>query len=248
MGVKMRKSILGKEFGKLTVIGYDGVRNKNSYWLCKCECGNEKVISRPSLISGHSESCGCNISSSLIGQRFGKLLVIDAAGKENGTTYWQCRCDCRRIVIVRRGHLTDDGTTSCGCSRKGKNSAHWLGVGDLSASFYRHFQQSAKRRKIDFDVGIEYLWQLFQDQNGKCALSGVEITLPPNNQACNHGENSASLDRIDSNKGYVAGNVQWLHKDVNFMKYKFDESYFLSMCRKMVEYKNLRHEVGMIST
>ena len=231
----MRKSILGQEFGKLKVTGYDGVKGRNSYWFCQCECGNECVVSRPNLLNGHCESCGCNVSSSLIGQKFGKLLVIDAAGKENGTTYWQCRCECKRIVIVKRGHLTDGGTISCGCSRKGKNSSHWLGVGDLSASFYRRFQQSAKRRKIDFAVGIEYLWQLFQKQNGKCALSGVPITLPPNSRACHHGVDSASLDRIDSNEGYVEGNVQWLHKDVNFMKYRFDESYFVLMCQKIAQ-------------
>jgi len=75
---------------------------------------------------------------------------------------------------------------------------------------------------------------LFQKQNGKCALSGVEISLLKKS-----GVSTASLDRVDSSKGYIKGNVQWVHKDVNFMKYNFDESYFLDMCKKVVVNKGL---------
>ena len=48
-------SIIGKKFGKLTVIEYKG----ESFYKCKCECGNEKVIRRDSLITGNTQSCGC---------------------------------------------------------------------------------------------------------------------------------------------------------------------------------------------
>ena len=44
---------------------------------------------------------------------------------------------------------------------------------------------------------------------------------------------TASLDRIDSSKGYVIGNVQWVHKDINIMKNKFDNQYFIDMCKKI---------------
>jgi hypothetical protein len=41
---------------------------------------------------------------------------------------------------------------------------------------------------------------------------------------------TASLDRIDSLVGYIKGNVQWVHKDVNVSKMDFDESYFRQLC------------------
>lgn len=234
----MRKSLIGKKFGRLEVVGCEGVKNKNSYWVCKCECGNECVVARPSLTGGKTKSCGCIQSTSLIGQKFGKLLVVDSAGKKDGTTYWVCKCECRKIVIVRRGHLTDKGTQSCGCSRQGKASSHWTGYGDISGGFYCTIQQNAKRRKIDFNVGIDYLWKLFQQQNGRCALSGEEISLPPEGMKYRSidKKKTASLDRIDSSKGYVEGNVQWVHKDVNFMKYCFSQKYFLDMCEKILEH------------
>lgn len=49
----------GKKYGKLTVIKYIGHINSGTGWLCRCDCGNEKIISGHSLRSGTSKSCGC---------------------------------------------------------------------------------------------------------------------------------------------------------------------------------------------
>lgn len=57
----------------------------------------------------------------MIGQRFGKLLVIDYAGKRNGHQMWLCKCDCGAEVIKRGSNLTSGHTKSCGC-----NSAPYL--------------------------------------------------------------------------------------------------------------------------
>lgn len=46
---------------------------------------------------------------------------------------------------------------------------------------------------------------------------------------------TASLDRIDSSKGYVEGNVQWVHKDVNYIKQDLEESYFKKLCKLITE-------------
>ena len=52
--------LTGKKFGKLTVIKYYGSNKyKRALWLCKCDCGNIKVIVGNSLISGLTISCGC---------------------------------------------------------------------------------------------------------------------------------------------------------------------------------------------
>jgi hypothetical protein len=54
------KNIVGKIFGKLIPIKYVG-KNKHghSLWLCRCECGKEKIILGPSLKNGDTKSCGC---------------------------------------------------------------------------------------------------------------------------------------------------------------------------------------------
>lgn len=73
-----------------------------------------------------------------------------------------------------------------------------------------------------------YLWKLFLKQNGKCALSGLGISFG-GLIGEKRSSTTASLDRINSTKGYIKGNVQWVHKHINKMKWDFDQNYFLSL-------------------
>ena len=55
----------------------------------------------------------------LTGQRFGKLIVLECAGKLDGRRYsWKCQCDCGNIKIIAGASLTSGNTKSCGCSNK----------------------------------------------------------------------------------------------------------------------------------
>ena len=56
--------ITGEHFGNWTVLKRDKPHKgkQNSYWICKCICGTTRTVSRSSLISGRSISCGCAIS------------------------------------------------------------------------------------------------------------------------------------------------------------------------------------------
>ena len=54
------KNLIGKNFGRLSVIKrMNDDKNRNSRWLCKCDCGKEKIIYGCSLKSGNTKSCGC---------------------------------------------------------------------------------------------------------------------------------------------------------------------------------------------
>lgn len=52
-------NLAGQKFGRLTVVKFFEKRGHNTYWLCKCDCGNEKIICKYSLTSGKTKSCGC---------------------------------------------------------------------------------------------------------------------------------------------------------------------------------------------
>jgi hypothetical protein len=58
-GGQNRIDLTGRRFGRLVVVEYSETRGKLAFWLCKCDCGNEKIISRSSLRTGNSNSCGC---------------------------------------------------------------------------------------------------------------------------------------------------------------------------------------------
>ena len=58
--MKNFNDLIGKKFGKLTVIKNVGIDKKyNTLWLCKCDCGNEKIVARYKLTIGNTKSCGC---------------------------------------------------------------------------------------------------------------------------------------------------------------------------------------------
>ena len=52
-------NLKGQRFGRLVVIDFVEIKNHKTLWLCKCDCGNIKVMSTASLRSFHTQSCGC---------------------------------------------------------------------------------------------------------------------------------------------------------------------------------------------
>lgn len=64
--------LTGQQFGRLTVLELGTplkpVRNKEKYWLCQCECGNQVSVSGYNLRSGNTKSCGC-LSKELLVKR-----------------------------------------------------------------------------------------------------------------------------------------------------------------------------------
>ena len=79
-------------------------------------------------------------------------------------------------------------------------------------------------RNIEWNITFEYLADLLIEQDFKCDLTGWDI------DAMEVNKNTASLDRIDSSKGYIEGNVQWVHKMVNMSKQQYTQEEFVEMC------------------
>lgn len=174
-----------------------------------------------------------------IGQKFGLLIVESFAGLTPcGHKTYNCVCDCGNSVVRTGTSIRRSENSSCGCFFK-KGTAHhqWTGVGEISSGFwYDHIVKSANGSKLgnkirkpkDLTISISEAWDIFLKQNKKCALSGIELTFPVTYKDKSW---TASLDRIDSSKGYILGNVQWVHKDINIMKNKFSQEHFINMCK-----------------
>lgn len=123
---KKFSDITGNKYGRLVVEEFAYFKNKKSFWKCKCECGNNKIIGRGDLISGKTISCGCllrEISSKrrtpdLTNKVFGKLLVIKMTRRDSkGTGIWLCRCECGTEIERSYVSLMRGDTISCGCER-----------------------------------------------------------------------------------------------------------------------------------
>lgn len=104
----------------------------------------------------------------------------------------------------------------------------WRGCGEIGLKAFNIIKRGADKRNIEFNITIEYVWNLFLKQNRKCALSGVDICFNQIENGTN--QQTASLDRIDSLKGYTEDNVQWVHKIVQKLKWDFPEKDFINWC------------------
>ena len=115
---------------------------------------------------------------------------------------------------------------------------NWTGYGEISGSFWSIFTSSAEKRKIEVKIDKKYLWDLFVKQKEKCALSNLPIKIDKfgkNKENINNNVFFASLDRINSNIGYLPGNVRWVVREINLMKWKLTEKEFLFLCKKIDE-------------
>jgi len=169
------------------------------------------------------------------GERFGYYTVINKLEKENNNrgAIWQVVCDCGNVREVLSYHLRSGESKSCGDCLEHHN---WKGVGEMSGNDFANIRRGAEKRNMIFDISKEYVWDLYLKQDKKCALTGLDIRFVRGYENHRKAAKTASLDRINSKLGYVKGNVQWIHKVVNIMKWHLDEDYFIEMCRKVVEY------------
>ncbi len=239
--MRRAKDYTGQRFGRLVVI--EPVEGVGAKWVCRCDCGGQKIIQSSHLNARIGLHCGCSNPKikDLHGRVFGKLKVLSRhSSTRNGHARWLCLCECGAQVTVLSTHLIQGNTKSCGCAKpvfgnrvwkKGSDHPQWKGCGEITGQFWsgivRGADGSKRRRKIPMTITIDDAWDLFLRQNRKCALTGLLLLLPTR---LVDRRGNASLDRIDSSKGYVHGNVQWVHKDINKMKNTLSQSRFVEMC------------------
>jgi hypothetical protein len=174
---------------------------------------------------------GVVISNDIIGQKFGRL-IIESLVQIKKRTWLNCRCDCGNSFLTLKGRLRNGNTKSCGCLKKevvtAKNKRGFTGCGDLTGQYFGQVKWNAGLRNLEFNITVQYAWDLFLKQDKKCALSGVELVFGTKRKA----DGTASLDRIDSSIGYIEGNLQWIHKQLNRMKGDLSDAEFLEWCRR----------------
>jgi hypothetical protein len=185
----------------------------------------------------------------IAGNVYGYLTVLKVVRNENSTKKhpWIAICRCSNCgndnFSVSSQSLVRGSTTSCGCSKDryikttGKNNKQFTGYEEIPGKYWGVIQRRAENRGYSICVSIEYAWSLYVAQDRKCALSGLPIEFAISQRKSS--ETTASLDRIDSSKGYVEGNIQWVHKHINIMKNVFEQKYFISLCNLITKNNSL---------
>lgn len=177
-------------------------------------------------------------------QRFGDYTLFDSETQRNkdNRKLLHVICKCGSIDFKQERYLFNGKTSSCkSCSSK-KTAKNYpppvkrTGYGELSGTHFLSIKHGAAVRNIEFKITPEYLWKLYVLQNGKCALTGVDIVLNRslNKQNVNWSAITASIDRKDSTIGYVENNLWWVHKEVNRLKNNYSMDRLLYWAKLLV--------------
>lgn len=193
---------------------------------------------------------------SFIGQKFNSWTILELAGVRKYTKavreLAKVRCDCgvegiRDIYSVVYGH-----STQCrGCMGRKvsflnlpKNeNPRWRSEGAIPARLIGHVRSGARSRNIEYNLPEGYLSELWNTQAGKCALTGIELVIPPTKRrsssgSCKINKQYASLDRINSSLPYVICNVRWVCAIVNVMKNSLSDEDFIHFCTLVARHIN----------
>lgn len=230
---------IGDKFGDWTVINTEvPSRNKSRYIECQCKCGVINEINASSLRTRKSSSCkSCAKRKTTtmlnIGDKYKHWTILEGPIYQNSTAYYKVSCDCGSeclklpIEIINPNRFFQ--CEKCSHKENMNNIKNKNGqVGELTLTEHTRLRRSANKRSYSFEVSIEYLWNLFQDQKQICAITGDVI---PNIK-------EASLDRIDSSLGYIEGNVQWVTQQANLSKHVMTMEELYEFCKKVLNHAN----------
>lgn len=223
--------------------------------ICKCKCGNVREITLYTVQRKKIKCCKeCYIkerkenSLPKIGQKFHDWTVISSErilkGEESRGNYLfkvKCKCGFEKNLPV---YVLNTGRSKmCRICRSNRRLKLYK---ELPLLYFKRIKIGALDRNLKFTITPKYIYDLFIQQRGFCILSGVKIEFFPVSLRTQKGRrnHTASLDRIDSTRGYIKGNVQWVHKRVNAMKMDMNDKEFIEWCKLIVN-NDLKNKYGI---
>lgn len=152
-----------------------------------------------------------NRTKNRIGQRCGKLIVIELERYELGEAFWKCLCDCGKVHVVNGKHLGLHGTQSCGClqSESGKTQSLKRMLPGMQAAenqAYRLCKSVAKKRNLGFNLNREEFLNIVGKDCFYCGEKPNHYTIAKRPKSGDIKFIHNGIDRIDNSKGYSIKN------------------------------------------
>ena len=167
--------------------------------------------------------------------------VLSFLYHKNDQSYYMCQCTNCGHKFRQDGYSTRIGRQGCKHCRKNPN---WnplvinepCFIGDLTRLWWAKrviavvVRRQKKNPNFEYKINMKYAWQKFLEQDGKCNYTKIKLEFPEGSTG-----GTASLDRIDSSKGYIENNIQWVHSVVNNMKNDLKEKDFKKYCKLIAD-------------
>jgi len=139
--------------------------------------------------------------------------------------------------------LADGFNSHCKDCRKGTYYKRREPVQDLKRLLTERFSDlktRTKKKRVKYDIAldfdVEYLLELWVEQSGRCAISGIKMTSLLYE---GHIKTNVSIDRVDSNKGYSKSNIQLVCSIVNKMKLDMTKEELMFYCKEILRNNEL---------
>lgn len=170
----------------------------------------------------------------MIGKKFGLLTVLERAGSRYGQAHWLCRCECGGQVIAGGSNLRKKQTRSCGC-------LNLRITADGIARILKKYQVGAERRKLSFDLSLERFTELIKKDCDYCgAVPNQTIRVGHRLSKFHPSFKYNGIDRVDTSKGYIEGNVVPCCGACNRAKARLSCGEFLRLVEAIYKHKIAR--------
>lgn len=247
----------------LTIIEYIG--NKTYKCISACECKKEIVV--PTSFIHKQKYCGTDCFESkqeisnrnkknILGQKFGKLIVVKMSPKRTSTRniFWECICECGNIRIVDSYDLRHNQIKCCvQCATNNNKINIPTEKADVAITqfFYPNYntneeraiarrfkmiKKGARERNILFEITKEDYQKI---AFSSCVFCGKLDTKTFKYNNSFFVKNINGIDRINNLKGYINENIQSCCYRCNQLKGTFEEKEFLDYIMGILKYRGL---------
>lgn len=171
----------------------------------------------------------------------GEDYIVPTSGRRNTRVMVRCLCGSEYLTRLDNLNRSKKSGRICHCPKCSGNFIRKYST-YFTGTFFGRIKKGARDRKLEFALTPQDIDSLFEQQNFKCAYCGIKLktesleTRPPGRPPLTNDPQKPSLDRIDSNKGYIIGNVQFVCSQCNYMKLDYSHKEFLDKCIQIVEY------------
>ena len=177
-------------------------------------------------------------------------------GRKTGKVICE-HCGCEFDKAISEIKRSEEKGMKHFCSRTcvGKHSGKWYNPNaiyydisnhsnnshDKYTKFRYHFR-NIKRRNKEVNITMDDMIEVWEKQGGICPFTGVKLILNSYSKIVDSVLLAASLDRIDSSKGYIKGNIRWVSRGINLMKSNKSDEEVWEICKMIYEnYKKINH-------